>query len=39
MAEGNRPLAVKSPRIRAASREMMGDTFYCGEIRRLIVKA
>jgi hypothetical protein len=30
---------MKPPRIRAAGREMMGDTFYCGEIRRLIVKA
>jgi hypothetical protein len=38
MAEGNRPLAMKTPGIRAARGQMMGDAFYCGEVRRLVVK-
>lgn len=38
MAQGNRPLAMKTPGIRAARGQMMGDAFYRGEIRRLIVE-
>jgi hypothetical protein len=30
---------MKTPGIRAAWGQMMGDAFYCGEVRRLVVEA
>jgi len=38
MAKGNRPLAVKPPRVRAARRQLMGNAFNSGKIRRLMVE-
>ncbi|KPB70416.1 Unknown protein sequence [Pseudomonas syringae pv. maculicola] len=38
MPKGNRPLAMKPPRIRAARRQLMGNTLNCGEVRWLMVE-
>ncbi|KPZ06452.1 hypothetical protein ALO94_200981 [Pseudomonas syringae pv. spinaceae] len=38
MPKGNRPLAMKPPRIRAARRQLMGNAFNSGKVRWLMVE-
>ena len=38
MTKGNRPLAMKTPRIRAARRQFVSDAFYSGKVRWLMVE-
>ncbi len=38
MTKGNRPLAVKTPRIRAARRQLMGNAFNSGKVRWLMIE-
>lgn len=38
MAEGNRPLAMKTPGIGAARGQVMGDSFYGRKVRRLLIE-
>ncbi|MNT38641.1 hypothetical protein D3C72_1748440 [compost metagenome] len=39
MAQGDRSLAVQAPRVRAAGREVVGDSIEGGQIGRLFVEA
>jgi len=39
MAQGNRPLAMETPGIRAAGGQVMGDSLNRREVRGLLIEA
>jgi len=38
MAQGNRPLGLEAPRVRAAWRQVMGDALHCCQVGRLVIE-